>query len=71
MYNEVSVAELLAREGGATKTFLREHHLINCNGTYINTILSLYYYLRVIKVMFFTPSDEPALSANPHWEIAR
>ncbi len=31
----------------------------------LNTIFSLYYYARVIKVMFLTPSDEPALSANP------
>lgn len=31
----------------------------------VNTILSLYYYLRVIKVMFLEPSDEPELSANP------
>jgi NADH:ubiquinone oxidoreductase subunit 2 (subunit N) len=31
----------------------------------INTIFSLYYYARVIKVMFLSPSDEPALSANP------
>ena len=31
----------------------------------VNTILSLYYYLRVVKVMFLSPSDEPALSTNP------
>ncbi|HEX3359235.1 MAG TPA: NADH-quinone oxidoreductase subunit N [Tepidisphaeraceae bacterium] len=31
----------------------------------VNTILSLYYYLRVIKVMFLNPSDEPALAPNP------
>jgi NADH-quinone oxidoreductase subunit N len=31
----------------------------------VNTIFSLYYYARVIKVMFLNPSDEPALSANP------
>jgi NADH-quinone oxidoreductase subunit N len=30
----------------------------------VNTILSLYYYLRVIKVMFLNPSDAPALSPN-------
>src|SRR5581483_354422 len=31
----------------------------------LNTIFSLYYYARVIKVMFLSPSDEPVLSANP------
>lgn len=30
----------------------------------INTILSLYYYLRVVKVMFFNASDKPAFPAN-------
>jgi NADH-quinone oxidoreductase subunit N len=31
----------------------------------VNTIFSLYYYARVIKVMFLNPSDEPELQANP------
>ena len=31
----------------------------------VNTIVSLYYYLRVIKVMYLSPSDRPALSPNP------
>ena len=31
----------------------------------VNTIISLYYYLRVIKVMYLSPSDRPALSPNP------
>jgi len=31
----------------------------------VNTIFSLYYYLRVVRVMFLTTSEEPALSANP------
>jgi len=31
----------------------------------INTVLSLYYYLRVVKVMFFTQSDTAAFFPNP------
>jgi len=31
----------------------------------INTILSAFYYFRVIRVMYLTPSDEPALFPNP------
>jgi NADH-quinone oxidoreductase subunit N len=31
----------------------------------VNTVLSLYYYARVMKVMYLTDSDEPAFSANP------
>jgi NADH-quinone oxidoreductase subunit N len=31
----------------------------------VNTILSLYYYLRVVRMMFFGTSDRPALSINP------
>jgi len=31
----------------------------------VNTIFSLYYYLRVVKVMYLTPSDAPAISPNP------
>jgi len=31
----------------------------------INTVLSLYYYLRVIKVMYLSDSDEPPVSVNP------
>jgi NADH-quinone oxidoreductase subunit N len=31
----------------------------------VNTIFSLYYYLRVVKVMFLNPSDEPAINSNP------
>lgn len=31
----------------------------------LNTIFSLYYYLRVVKVMFLSPSDEAEISVNP------
>jgi NADH-quinone oxidoreductase subunit N len=31
----------------------------------INTVLSLYYYLRIVKVMFFSDSDAPAFLPNP------
>ena len=31
----------------------------------VNTIVSLYYYLRVVKVMYLTTSDRPAINANP------
>lgn len=31
----------------------------------LNTIFSLYYYARVIRVMFLVESDKPALSVNP------
>jgi len=31
----------------------------------VNTIFSLYYYVRVLKVMFLEPSDAPALQPNP------
>ena len=31
----------------------------------VNTIVSLYYYVRVIKIMYLDPSDAPAVSVNP------
>jgi NADH-quinone oxidoreductase subunit N len=31
----------------------------------VNTIVSLYYYVRVIKIMYLSPSDEPAIAVNP------
>jgi NADH-quinone oxidoreductase subunit N len=31
----------------------------------VNTIVSLYYYLRVVKIMYLSPSDSPAISVNP------
>jgi NADH-quinone oxidoreductase subunit N len=31
----------------------------------LNTIASLYYYLRVVKVMYLSASDRPQISANP------
>jgi NADH-quinone oxidoreductase subunit N len=31
----------------------------------VNTIISLYYYLRVVKVMYLNTSDKPELSPNP------
>lgn len=31
----------------------------------LNTILSLYYYLRVVKVMYLNDSQQPAFAANP------
>jgi NADH-quinone oxidoreductase subunit N len=31
----------------------------------VNTILSLYYYLRVVKVMYLNDSEAPAFAANP------
>jgi NADH-quinone oxidoreductase subunit N len=31
----------------------------------INTILSLYYYVRVVKVMYLNPSDRPSFIPNP------
>ena len=31
----------------------------------VNTVLSLYYYLRVVKVMFLQDDDAPAFAANP------
>ncbi len=31
----------------------------------LNTIFSLYYYLRVVKVMYFDSSEKPELSVNP------
>jgi NADH-quinone oxidoreductase subunit N len=31
----------------------------------INTVLSLYYYLRIVKVMYFADSDAPAFFPNP------
>ena len=30
-----------------------------------NTVISLYYYLRVVKVMYLNDNDEPAFNANP------
>src|SRR5688572_24327467 len=31
----------------------------------VNTIISLYYYMRVVRVMYLTPSDKPLVAANP------
>jgi NADH-quinone oxidoreductase subunit N len=31
----------------------------------VNTIISLYYYVRVIKTMYLSPSDAPAVAVNP------
>jgi NADH:ubiquinone oxidoreductase subunit 2 (subunit N) len=31
----------------------------------INTIISLAYYVRVLRVMYLTDSDEPAMHVNP------
>ena len=31
----------------------------------LNTIFSLYYYVRVVKIMYLNPSDAPNLSVNP------
>jgi NADH-quinone oxidoreductase subunit N len=31
----------------------------------LNTIFSLYYYVRVVKIMYLTPSDAPAVAVNP------
>ena len=31
----------------------------------LNTIFSLYYYVRVVKIMYLSPSDAPALNVNP------
>jgi NADH-quinone oxidoreductase subunit N len=31
----------------------------------VNTVFSLYYYLRVVRAMYLSSSDKPALSANP------
>lgn len=31
----------------------------------VNTVFSLYYYLRVVKVMYLTNSDKPPVSVNP------
>jgi NADH-quinone oxidoreductase subunit N len=31
----------------------------------INTVFSLYYYVRVVKLMYLTESDEPEISPNP------
>jgi NADH-quinone oxidoreductase subunit N len=31
----------------------------------INTVFSLYYYMRVVKVMYLNPSDKPELSVHP------
>src|SRR5206468_12355589 len=31
----------------------------------VNTILSAFYYFRVVKVMYLVPSDEPAFVPNP------
>ena len=33
----------------------------------INTIISLYYYLLVVKAMFITPNDNPIASFKSHW----
>jgi NADH-quinone oxidoreductase subunit N len=34
-------------------------------GVAVNTVLSLYYYLRVVKIMYLETSDEPAFNAAP------
>jgi NADH-quinone oxidoreductase subunit N len=31
----------------------------------VNTIVSLYYYVRIVKIMYLSPSDAPAISVNP------
>jgi NADH-quinone oxidoreductase subunit N len=31
----------------------------------VNTVFSLYYYARVVKAMYLSPSDKPAISVNP------
>ena len=31
----------------------------------LNTIFSLYYYMRVVKIMFLNPSDAADISVNP------
>jgi NADH-quinone oxidoreductase subunit N len=31
----------------------------------INTVFSLYYYMRVVRVMYLVPSDKPAMNLNP------
>ena len=31
----------------------------------VNTIVSLYYYVRIVKIMYLNPSDAPAISVNP------
>jgi len=31
----------------------------------VNTILSLYYYARILRAMYLQPSDEPAFAGNP------
>lgn len=31
----------------------------------VNTVFSLYYYVRVLRVMYLIPSDKPAISPNP------
>jgi len=31
----------------------------------VNTIISLYYYMRIVRVMYLTPSDKPEVAANP------
>jgi NADH-quinone oxidoreductase subunit N len=31
----------------------------------VNTIVSLYYYVRVVKIMYLSPSDAPELNVNP------
>jgi NADH:ubiquinone oxidoreductase subunit 2 (subunit N) len=31
----------------------------------INTVISLAYYVRVLRVMYLTDSDEPAMHVNP------
>lgn len=33
----------------------------------INTIISLYYYLLVVKAMFINPNDNPIQSFKSHW----
>lgn len=33
----------------------------------LNTIISLYYYLLVVKAMFITPNDNPIASFKSHW----
>src|SRR5688572_9624264 len=31
----------------------------------VNTIVSLYYYVRVVKIMYLSPSEAPDISVNP------
>ncbi len=54
---KLNLMMVLARNGGAWWA------LVAVIG--INTVFSLYYYLRVVKVMYLTESDEPDVAANP------